>query len=81
MPLDRWRDPTVPAGAAVYSSISCCYAAVTMKPKRPCAITGTTRVDVVTGCYWDMETFGMDSSVVGIGRTTARMKQRETYSG
>lgn len=68
-------------GTAVFNSISCCYAAVTMKPKRPCAITGTTLAGDVIGCYWDKETFGMDSSADGIGRTTAQMKQRETYSG
>ena len=34
---------------------------------------------IVTNSYWDTETSGMSTSAVGIGRTTADMKQRSNF--
>ena len=37
--------------------------------------------EIVTNCYWDIETSGLTTSARGEGRTTTQMKQKTTYIG
>ncbi len=34
---------------------------------------------IVTGCFWDVESSGMSTSVGGLGMTTVQMKSRDTF--
>ncbi|MEI6090222.1 MAG: T9SS type A sorting domain-containing protein [bacterium] len=43
-------------------------------------LVGYDDTDVITKCFWNIETSGIDSSDGGLGRTTAEMKNQSTYT-
>jgi hypothetical protein len=60
--------------------ITFCYAAGAVSGSYAGGLVGTTMSYVVTSCFWDTETSGCSFSAGAIGKTTAEMKTRSTFT-
>ncbi len=62
-----------------------CYSMGRVIGKNPLMVGGLigygTSSNLVTSSYWDIETSGQTTSAGGVGKTTAQMKQKATFTG
>ena len=78
---DEWTDPWNPDPTMVFGTIKNCFAACIVSGAQDIGgLLGFGSSNDVTACFWDIETSGQMTSAGGIGKTTAEMQTKSTFT-